>query len=168
MNWRKQGNGEYQFNINRTYQGDTIRVQFPLYATVSEIKEYLRHYTYPNDQVYESSSCVLCVGGIGQRDDITVADLKYKKLYGYIECPIHITRDSNWITDDNGCFTFRVGLPHQREIVFKMRPDTMVDKLRTSVCQRQGVPDFVICGDGVPISDHTTINTIQHQYININ
>lgn len=165
MNWSKQANGQYRFNINRLLQGDTIRVEFPLHATVSDINEYLRRYTYPNERAYQSSTCFIYVRGIEQSDHITVADLKYKKLSAGITCPVHITQDSNWIADTNDGFTFTVGVPHQSEIIFKMRSDTTVDKLRISICQRQGIPDLVICANGHPISDDTQIRTIYNQYI---
>lgn len=81
-------------NINRVYQGNIIRVQFPLHIAVRQIKGYLRHYVCPTDQAYEASLCNFTVNGREQDDTVTVAKLKYKKLYAYIECPVHISSNS--------------------------------------------------------------------------
>jgi hypothetical protein len=164
MNWRRQANGNYQFNIYRIDQDDTIRVEFPLHATIRNLTEYVRHYTYPDIEMYQSSSCYIIVNGLEQNDTLTVDQLKYKKISASLNCPIYLTHDSLWKTEPD-CLSFCVGLNDSSEIRFKMNPETKVNIMKRFICQQKGVNDLIVCANGIPVNMDSNIGSLVGQYL---
>jgi hypothetical protein len=164
MSWRKQSNGNYQFNILRPLQHDTIRVEFPLNATIGDIKEYLRRYEYPHEHVYQASKCSINENNPHLNDNTPIAQLKHKKVFSYLSCPINISCDSQW-RQENGSLIFKVGFDDGSEITFSMRPDCKIEKLKNAICKRNGLNDLILIVNNVPVDYNTPISSIEGHYI---
>jgi hypothetical protein len=165
MSWRKQSNGNYQFNILRPLQNDTIRVEFPLNATIGNVKDYLRRYEYPQDHVYQASKCSINENNPNINDNTPIAQLKHKKVFAFLSCPINILCNSQWRQDHNGNLVFKVGFDDGNEVAYAMRPNTKIERLKHSICQRYGYHNVILIVNNVPVNDNVTIGSIEGHYI---
>lgn len=161
-NWKRQPNGEYQFNVNVGTR--IIRVQFPLDATIKDLKESLMWQVYPDMEAYLNSICYISVNGASVSDNMIISKFKYKKFSADISCPMALTRDSKWQVELD-YLSFYVLLNNTFEINLKVKHMTPVGNIINILCQRHNLDEIILCANGIPIHPSSHINNIQGQFI---